>query len=275
MTKPASAALIDKVGLLLRAAAAAAIMPRYRKLRASDTMEKAPGEIVTIADREAERIIADGLRALKPGAVIVGEEAAFERPDLLAQLSLEGYAFLIDPVDGTRNFASGKPPFSVMVALLDHGQPCAAWMLDPLRDELAVAERGSGAYFDQIRIRTNQTSRPLEHITGAISGRFIPPDLNKHFAARTGVFEKILPPPSCAGHEYPSIAKGRQQFTLYWRTLPWDHAPGSLFLTEAGGHVARLDGTPYAPTGTGNGLLAAENAEIWKQVAGVLAGRGE
>lgn len=272
--RAAESALIDKIGDLLRVAAAEAIMPRYRKLRDGETMEKAPGEIVTVADREAERIIEDGLRVLKPGAVIVGEEAASLRPELLDELGGEGYAFLVDPLDGTRNFASGKSPFSVMAAMLDCGVPCAAWMLDPLTDELAVAERGSGAFLDGARLRTAPGFRPARFLTGTVSGRFLPPEVRARVRERAGAFAGILPPPSCAGHEYTALARGGHDFTLFWRTLPWDHAPGTLFLAEAGGRAARPDGSPYLPADGRAGLLAAANAEVWEEVAGLLLGGG-
>lgn len=272
MTRPAESALIDKIGELLRQAAAAAILPRFRKLGGGETIEKAPGEIVTVADREAEQIIEEGLRALKPGAAIIGEESASLRPELLGRLAEEGCAFLVDPLDGTRNFVAGRPPISVMVAMLDNGIPCAAWMLDPLTDELAVAERGSGAFLDGTRLRTAAGFRPARLLTGTVSGRFLPPEIRARIREGAGAFAALLPPPSCAGHEYTVLAKGEHDFTLFWRTLPWDHAPGSLFLTEAGGRAARPDGSPYLPADGRAGLLAAANAEVWEEVARVILG---
>jgi len=79
-----------------------------------------------------------------------------------------------------------------------------------------------------------------------------------------------LPGLRCAGHEYPSIAQGRQNFVLFWRTEPWDHAPGALFMSEAGAHVARPDGSPYRPLDGGQGLLVADNQANWNAVAQLL-----
>ena len=76
-----------------------------------------------------------------------------------------------------------------------------------------------------------------------------------------------------AGMEYPQIVEGRQEFILYWRTLPWDHAPGSLLVTEAGGVSARLDGTGYRPGGPDeDGLLVASDPAAWERTREILLG---
>ena len=74
----------------------------------------------------------------------------------------------------------------------------------------------------------------------------------------------------CAGYEYPAIVRDEQQFAFFWRMLPWDHAPGILFVEEAGGVAWHLDGTPYDPAGTGVGVLIAQNADIWQTVRSAL-----
>lgn len=78
-----------------------------------------------------------------------------------------------------------------------------------------------------------------------------------------------------AGIEYPDIAEGALDFILYWRTLPWDHAPGSLLVAEAGGVSARLDGSPYRPEAPGgeDGLLVAADPECWERTRDILLGR--
>jgi fructose-1,6-bisphosphatase/inositol monophosphatase family enzyme len=74
----------------------------------------------------------------------------------------------------------------------------------------------------------------------------------------------------CAGAEYPAVARGQQDFAVFWRTLPWDHAAGTLFLTEAGGMAARLDGTPYRVTDPRTGLLVAHNPAVWSETRAAL-----
>jgi fructose-1,6-bisphosphatase/inositol monophosphatase family enzyme len=76
----------------------------------------------------------------------------------------------------------------------------------------------------------------------------------------------MLPGLRCAGFEYPAVASAEEHFAVFWRTLPWDHAPGALVLAEAGGHVARLDGRPYRPAEKGAGLLVAQNRAVGESV---------
>jgi fructose-1,6-bisphosphatase/inositol monophosphatase family enzyme len=81
-----------------------------------------------------------------------------------------------------------------------------------------------------------------------------------------------MPTRRCAGDEYPLVASGARHFALYWRTLVWDHAPGVLFLREAGGVAARLDGRPYAIADASEAILLAQTPAIWAELADVMRG---
>lgn len=263
--------LIHAVGELMRRAAREAILPRYRALAAGEAEEKSPGEIVTIADREAEAILAHGLAALRPDAAVVGEEAVAADPGLLHAFQAgDGAAWLVDPLDGTANFAAGREPFAVMVALVQGQETVAAWMLDPLADRLATAVRGGGAFLDGARVHAPPADVPAPALRGAILTRFLPPTLKEKVVSRAGRIGTALPGTRCSGREYPAIVGGEQDFALFWRALPWDHAPGALFLEEAGGRVARPDGSPYRPRDDRPGLLVAANPAIWASAAGTL-----
>lgn len=259
----------DEVASLLRAAAARAIVPRYKALADGDVTEKSPGEIVTVADRDAEKIITDGLRALSPRSVVVGEEGCAENPAILERLGDES-VWLVDPLDGTSNFAKGQPPFALMVGLLRKGVCVASWMLDPVSDRLFFAEQGGGAYENAKRIHTSQASPGANEMCGVIATRFMPPDMQVDMKARAQSIADYRPLMLCAGTEYPDVAQGDRHFVLYWRTLPWDHAPGALFLTEAGGRVARPDGSSYHLSDDRPGLLVARNAAVWDTAARML-----
>ena len=261
--------LVDDVGNLLRQAAESAILPRFRRLASGDVEEKTPGEVVTVADREAEAILSRGLAALLPGSRVVGEEAVAADAALLDGLD-RGIVWLVDPLDGTGNFVAGQAPFSVMAALLRDGEAVGAWMLDPLSGSLAVAERGGGAYMDGGRVEADQNSPDVSALRGAIYIRFLPADRREAITRRAAVLGEEVPRTFCAGADYPAIASGRQHFSLYWRTLPWDHVPGALFLTEVGGKVARFDGSAYRPASRDGGLLAALNPTVWERVHAAL-----
>lgn len=255
--------LTDAVADLLRRAAATAILPVFRRLDDAAVEEKAPGEVVTVADREAEAIISDGLVRLLPGSSVVGEEAVAADPTVLHRLGRSGPVWLVDPVDGTANFAAGRRPFAVMVALVRDGVTEASWILDPISDSLAIARAADGAYLDGVRVRAPGGARRVSALRGAVMRRLLPPDLRARVDAGIARIGEALPGNHCAGREYPDILRGVQDFVLFWRTLPWDHAPGVLLLEEAGGVARRFDGSPYDPTDDRNGLLVAANPDIW------------
>lgn len=142
--------LKDEVAALMNRVAAVEVMPRFRALASDEIVEKSPGEVVTTADRESELRLSDGLAALGLGARIVGEEAASRDPALLDKVG-EGLVWLVDPLDGTANFAAGHGPFGMMVALVEDGIPLAGWMLDPQSGRLCHAERGKGETCDGAR----------------------------------------------------------------------------------------------------------------------------
>jgi fructose-1,6-bisphosphatase/inositol monophosphatase family enzyme len=255
--------LTDDVADLLRRAAASAILPVFRQLDDTAVEEKAPGEVVTVADRQAELIISDGLARLLPGSSVVGEEAVAADPAVLERLGRSGPVWVVDPVDGTANFAAGRRPFAVMVALVRDGATEASWILDPISNSLAVARASDGAYLDGVRVRAPGDARPAPALRGAVMRRLLPPEVRSRVDAGIGRIGEALPGNHCAGREYPDILRDVQDFVLFWRTLPWDHAPGVLLLEEAGGVARRFDGSPYDPTDDRNGLLAAANPEIW------------
>ncbi|BBK33728.1 fructose-1,6-bisphosphatase/inositol monophosphatase family enzyme [Stella humosa] len=255
---------------LLRQTADAVILPRFRSLAAGEIVEKSPGEVVTVADREAEALLSRGLLALLPGSTVVGEEATAADDGLRAAISGSERAWLVDPLDGTANFVAGSPHFAVMVALLARGRTVAAWMLQPATGLLAAAEAGAGATIDGQRVRVSEAA-PAGPATGAVFTRFLPPDVRAGVDAGRHRLGPILPGLRCAGWEYPAIVAGRQDFALFWRSEPWDHAPGALFLAEAGGRVGRPDGSAYVPGDGRAGLLVARSAAIWDEVAAALS----
>lgn len=267
--RPAS--LPDAIAAVLREAAAEAVMPRFRRLAADEIEEKSPGELVTSADREAERIIARGLTAIRPDARVVGEEACAHDPSLLDNLA-QGAVWIVDPVDGTGNFAAGRAPFALMAALIEDGETVASCILDPIHDRLAAAERGAGAWLDGVRIVPPAASPGLAAMTGIVSDFARPQAMEAGVAALVRRVAEIVPTRRCAGDEYPLVATGARHFALYWRTLVWDHAPGVLFLEEAGGRAARLDGGRYRVGEPGHGILLARTPAIWDAVAGAIRG---
>ncbi len=269
---------LSDLDLLLREAARAEILPRFRRLAAGDVRTKSgPLDLVTEADEAAERWIEAGLGRLFPGAVVVGEEATAADPALLGRLEDAELAFVVDPVDGTANFAAGVPLFGVMVAALRRGEVIAAAIHDPMGDDTALALRGEGAWIaaaDGGRADLVVAEPvPLAEMTGAASWRYLPPAQRALVCANLPRLASVWDF-RCAAHQYRVAASGHCHFLFFHRLMPWDHAPGWLLHREAGGFAARFDGSDYRPTETGGGLICAPDRESWQAVRDALLGDG-
>src|SRR4029453_13286617 len=118
--------LLDRVNTIIKDVIATVVMPSFRSLRPEDIeLKDTPGhpdDLVTIVDKAAERCLLKALGDVVPGAVFIGEEGVADNPSLLASLSAAAPAWLIDPIDGTKNFAQGQPDFGVMLALVQHAR---------------------------------------------------------------------------------------------------------------------------------------------------------
>ena len=147
-----SATDLAALDTILRAAARAEVLPRFRHLAPNAVHEKTgPQDLVTEADLAAEAAITAALAARFPGATIVGEEATAADPTLLDRLDGAGLSFVVDPVDGTANFAAGLAVFAMMAAAIIGGQVVGAVIHDPLAGDSALALAGGGAWLRRRR----------------------------------------------------------------------------------------------------------------------------
>lgn len=257
---------LDIVSDIVRDVAATEIMPRFRNLAARDVSEKFVGDPVTAADLGAEHALTERLTALLPGSQVVGEESVADDPTLLSRLEQPGPVWVVDPLDGTINFAGGLPVFAVMVALVDNGRTVAGWIHDPVHEMTATAAAGQGAWFGATPTKLNPPDG-LARMSGALHTRFGDRDTAAHLAKQSSALASALDL-HCAGMEYLAMLAGRLHFAVYPRAYPWDHLAGALLIAEAGGHVARTDGSPYEATGrtAGAPLLVAANETCWQTV---------
>lgn len=258
---------IDEVAAILRRAAAAEILPRFRRLGAGDIREKTGAiDLVTEADEAAERMIAQEVGALIPSAVFIGEESVAADPSTLDKLDDAELAVVVDPVDGTLNFATGVAAFGVMAAVVARGQTVGAVILDPICDDWLIAERGAGTYRvsgDGRRERLRAAAPvPLEEMVGIASTGMVPAAEKPGMLSRLAQVRQISSY-RCSAQEYRLGAAGHLHFLMYYKLNPWDHLPGALLIEEAGGYVACVDGTPYTPSVRSGGLLSACDAESW------------
>lgn len=268
--------LQERVSGVIRQAAVTAILPRFGQLARDDIVEKIPGELATVADAESEQILANGLLGILPDAVVVGEEACAADPSLVERIG-EDLVWIVDPLDGTANFASGKGPFGIIVALAERGTVLAGWLYDPLGDRMCVARRGRGSWmrrgggaFERLTV-----SAPEGRPVASLATQFMPPQLREEVLRIAGESFELQPIPRCAAEHYPRLCLGQNHIALFQRTLPWDHAAGSLLLTEAGGHVARWSGKPYDLLDGDAGILAATSVELLERASDILLGCGK
>jgi fructose-1,6-bisphosphatase/inositol monophosphatase family enzyme len=256
-----------RLGEILSEAGRTEIMPRFGALAAGQVREKSSRfDVVTDADEAAERVISAALAAAYPGAVIVGEEATEKDRRLLDAVGTADLAFVVDPLDGTRNFASGLPLFGVMAAATVRGQVVLAAIHDPVGRSTALALRGEGAWLhgeDGSRSDLRVAGAvPVEEMDAIIGTNFLP---EPQRSIVSGNLSKVAISSwlRCAAHEYRMAAGGHCHLLFYNRLMPWDHAPGWLLHREAGGHSAHFDGTPYLPAHLGGGLLCAPDESSW------------
>lgn len=265
----AETALDSAVGQLMRETAQSTLMRHYQNLATRDVTSKAADDVVTIADTESEVLLAQGLAGILPEAAIVGEEAAHADPAVLDHLS-DSLCWIIDPLDGTNNFANGKPPFGILVALAERGETIGGWIYDPLRQRFCHAERGSGAWIGDERItaRASGASPPI----AAISLVFADADKREALKTHIAPHYTLVDIPRCAAEQYPRIVLGENDITIFERTLAWDHAAGVLFLNEAGGKVCRPDGSPYrVDEHMRPSLIGAATPALWDELAERMA----
>lgn len=246
----------DAVAEVMRHAHETAVAPYFGQLAAGEVEEKSPGELVTVADRACEELIGPLLRDIAD-APIVGEEAVAADGSVLECLRTEEAAWVVDPIDGTGNFAAGRPEYALMVAHVEQGVTTASWIYQPQFDLFAVASRGAGATLNGVPARTPSPGDRPEDWIGVLKDRFLPEDLKRTVARTTSGFGPKHHGYNCAGMEYPALVSGELLFLFYWRTLPWDHASGVLLAEESGCASLGPDGRPYSVRRETPGLLVA------------------
>jgi len=223
--------------------------------------------IVTEADRQAERLIAEMIRKVYPGHIIIGEEGGEMAPPLSS--TAREPIWFVDPLDGTTNFAHGFPFYCVSIGVEVDGRVVVGVVYDPVRRELFSAVRGRGAFCNGRRLRVSSTEKLDQSllVTGFAYdirtsrrnnvGHFFHFSLRCRGVRRTG----------SAALDLCYVADGRLDGFWEMNLWPWDTAAGSLIVEEAGGRMSGFDGRPYdlrVPE------LVASNGRIHEEMIGVL-----
>jgi fructose-1,6-bisphosphatase/inositol monophosphatase family enzyme len=132
------------------------------------------------------------------------------------------------------------------------------------------AARDQGAFINGERITARESGSALP--IAAIATGFLPEERRADIERRADGKLSIVPIPRCAAEQYPRIALGTNDIALFERSLPWDHAPGALFVEEAGGVIRRNDGSEYRVGDGRTGLLGAASPRLWDEAARILFG---
>ena len=247
----------------LAAAAAAGKLVRRRFQTGVAFRMKGPADVVTEADEDAQRLLVGRLLRRFPGHGILAEEHLDRRPDA-------EWRWVLDPLDGTKNFARGHPYFCVSIAVLHDGQAEIGVVHDPLHAETFLAVRGHGAWRNGRRIHVSDVRR----LAGAFLGTGVPHRIHRFGAGIGRTFGRF------AGRSFGVRGRGAGALDLcyvacgrlegYWEIdqSPWDIAAGGLMVEEAGGRMSDFRGRPFDIF---QGETLASNGHIHRQLLAVLA----
>lgn len=250
------------LNLMIKAArrAARGLVKDFREVENLQVSTKGPGDFVSRADREAERVIREDLLTARPNYGFLGEEGGEIHGEDPTR------RWIVDPLDGTTNFLHGLPHWAISIALEHKGDIVAAVIYDPAKDEMFWSERGQGAWMNDRRLRVS--GRRVMH--EALFATGVP------FGGRGGLGETLADMarlmPACAGVrrwgaaalDLAYVAAGRVDGFWERGLSPWDVAAGVLLVREAGGFVEAItpDADPIA-----SGSLIAGNAELFRPFA--------
>ncbi|MBC8075210.1 MAG: inositol monophosphatase [Chloroflexales bacterium] len=203
---------------------------------------KSRAEVVTDVDRASEALIVAAIRAQFPDHRVVAEEGG-------GAAGSSAYTWLVDPLDGTNNYAHGFPFFCVSLGLLQNDQPLLGVVYDPLRDELFTAERGAGARCNGRRLEVSSVARLDAALltTGFPYNRFSDGDNNLREFGQLLLRAQDVRRPGSAALDLVYVAAGRSEGHWELGLHPWDVAAGALLVTEAGGRITGWQGQPWSP----------------------------
>jgi len=260
---------VEGVSAIIRDVAAQEILPRYLALGTGDVREKQDAnDLVTVADIEAERSLTRRLSNTYPGTMAFGEEGATTDPSLLRLLDADRPVWVIDPVDGTFNFAHGRPGFAVIVAYVRNGVTLAGWIHDPLRQLTITAVRGRGAWHGASRLTVAAAPSSLDAI-GAAYGNLRAHGTLADILNRSGRFATVSNLLSGA-IEYIGLVEEQRHFLVADRSFPWDHAAGVLIVQEAGGTAGFLDGADYDPRIVDRHVMVETSRQLWNDLQSAI-----
>lgn len=255
---------------MVRETARLEIMPKFRNLSGASIQTKSSDiDLVTEADLAAEEQITRLSQQILPGALVIGEEAVSADASVVEGLEQAEIAVIVDPIDGTWNFANGIAAFGVILSVTLRGETVFGLLYDPVVDDWVLARKGSGAWFVAADGSARRVQVAPQRGFSEASG-FIPhylfPKAEQPRLAQGMISARRVVGLCCSCHEFRLLAMGQADFIQSPGTTPWDHAAGVLAVSEAGGFAQMVDGRRYSPSMTQGRLTAATGPALCKEV---------
>ena len=238
------------------------LIENFGKITSEDIVEKKRNDFLTFVDEKAEETIIKILRTAFPDHSILAEESGFNKQE-------SDFEWIIDPLDGTKNYISGIPVFSIAIALRHKDQMQIGVILDPVRNEIFSAERGKGAFLNGNKIQVSDR-KSLENCLLATGFPFKQKEVLPQYI---NAFEEIFNQSSgmrrmgSAAIDLAYVAAGRVEGFWEFGLSPWDMAAGSLIVEEAGGMVTDFRGNDSYLT---NGCFTATNGHIHQDLIHII-----
>lgn len=268
---------------IVRRAGQQVVMPNFRQLNHGDVAVKTSvSDLVTIADQASEDFISAEIKKHFPDWAIVGEEAVAADPNTTDLISSAKTCVIIDPIDGTWNFAHGIADFGIILAVVVEGCTRFGLLYDPVNDDWIYANQGEGAFYQRTLMHEQgkaaiidleqaplalqvSAEEDLSKLAGIMSIHSYTGAKKQDFALKATKFARINNLPSCPA--YRQLSQGHFHFSLTYKMMPWDHAAGVLIYTEAGGVCRTLQGEEYSPSMLDGEMLTAQSEQQWQALA--------
>ncbi len=225
------------------------ILTHFGKISVKYT-KKNEGDVVTQADLDSEKILVNAIKKEYPGQGIISEESEDYNTD-------SEYVWVIDPLDGTRNFSTNTPFFGVIVGVMKNKEMIMSCIYLPYMDEIYYAEKGKGAYLNDQKIRCSEKEK-INSSYGIVntSKNIDLIDKLKRKYADQGMWTTII---ICGALTFSYVSSGRRDWQITKNSSLWDIAPGVLLCEEAGCKVTFTDGSKFDPFKKGNLIIANKN----------------
>ena len=261
---------LESVSSIIKKIAVEEVLIRFNRLKGHEIGDKASGEIVTAADIQSEYRLIEELTALVPNSTVVGEEGFNTDNSIMARFDGDAPVWILDPLDGTRNFSQGNPLFCVIVGYCIKKTTYLGWIYDPLNDDMFHAVQGMGAWCNNKPIDLHNPTK-LFNMIGSV-GKRRREYLKSYYGSKNKNIPNKLLRYRCIGLEYVDLVRGHLHFAEYQNLKPWDHAAGILFHQEAGGFAGySKTGGQYIPgVNSTNNFVAAQNPQNWQEICDFL-----